>query len=271
MQLKENCWRYDTETGAFFVKYYEDSFAANKVRFIHEQLTKQKFPYIAPMTSKRATPYIVHKWIEGKPASYEKREDRTKTLAMLQALHEATIGWEGPYLPRQDLRRKWEARLSKFISKERELTPLLGANFHTIVSLGELALKKMKTPKDTTHSLLHGDVVHHNFLLGETPVLIDFDLACLGDPSEEVILWMHRVLPHMQYDVKALLYEQPYAENVRHKLAYLIYPNELLREWLYLLQISESQKEHLLKYVNPFTERSLFMWSRIMKHVHELS
>lgn len=271
MQLKENCWRYDTETGAFFVKYYEDSFTANKVRFIHEQLTQQNFPYIAPMTSKRATPYIVHKWIEGKPASYEKQEDRTKTLAMLQALHEATVGWDGPYLPRQDLRRKWEARLSKFIGKERELLPLLGSNFHTIVSLGELALKKMNTPKISPLSLLHGDVVHHNFLLGDTPVLIDFDLASLGSPSDEVVLWMHRVLPHVRYDVKALLYEQPYTEIVRHKLPYLIYPNELLREWLYLLQVNEAQKEHLLKYVNPFTERALFMWSKIMKHVHELS
>ena len=222
MQLKENCWRYDTESGAFFVKYYEDSFIANKVRFIHEQLTEQQFPYIAPVTSKRATPYIVHKWIEGKSANYEKMEDRTKTLAMLQALHEATINWDGPYLPRLDLVKKWESRLSKFIGKEKELVPLLGSNFHTIVSLGELALKKMDSPKRSTHSLLHGDVVHHNFLLGNTPVLIDFDLACIGDPADEVILWMHRVLPHMQFDVKGLLFEQPYTEIVRHKLAHLI-------------------------------------------------
>ena len=109
------------------------------------------------------------------------------------------------------------------------------------------------------------------FLLGENPVLIDFDLACLGDPAEEVILWMHRVLPHVNYNVYDLLNEQPYTEIVHQKIGYLLYPNELLREWLYLLQVNDEQREQLLQYVRPFTSRSLQMWPTLVQQVNRIA
>ena len=119
MQLKENCWRYDTEKGAFFVKYYNDAYTAEKVRLIHAKLMKNHFPYIAPITSKKGTPYIVHKWVNGRPANYENEQDRSSTLMMLKALHESNEAWDDAYIPRQNLVRKWETRLSRFKSNEK--------------------------------------------------------------------------------------------------------------------------------------------------------
>ena len=213
MQLKENCWRYDTEKGAFFVKYYNDAYTAEKVRFIHAKLMKNNFPYIAPITSKKETPYIVHKWVNGRSANFENEQDRSTTLMMLKALHECNVTWDDAYIPQQNLVKKWETRLSRFKGNEKELMPMLGRYYYTIIDLAEQALNKIKTKKNRTLKLLHGDVVHHNFLISENPVLIDFDLACLGDPAEEVILWMHRVLPHVYLVVYDLLNEQPYTEK----------------------------------------------------------
>ena len=271
MQLKENCWRYDTEKGAFFVKYYNDAYTAEKVRLIHAKLMKNHFPYIAPITSKKGTPYIVHKWVNGRPANYENEQDRSSTLMMLKALHESNEVWDDAYIPRQNLVRKWETRLSRFKSNEKALLPLLGGHYYTIIDLAEQALKKIQTKKSTELKLLHGDVVHHNFLLSENPVLIDFDLACLGDPAEEVVLWMHRVLPHVNFDVYDLLNEQPYTEIIQQKIEYLLYPNELLREWLYLLQVNDDQREQLLQYVQPFTSNSLQMSPTLMQQLNRLA
>ncbi|MFF5996867.1 aminoglycoside phosphotransferase family protein [Lysinibacillus sp. KU-BSD001] len=270
MQLKENCWRYDTEKGAFFVKYYDDAFIADKVRFIHKKLMKNHFPYIAPITSQKSTPYIVHQWVHGRPANYEKTEDRTKSLEMLKALHETNVLWKDALLPRQDLLKKWEVRFARFKNNEKELLPLMGKDFYTISNMTEQALRKIEASKTSKFTLLHGDVVHHNFLLGDQPAIIDFDLACLGDPADEVILWMHRVLPHVNYDIYALLNEQPYAEITRQKRNYLLYPNELLREWLYLLQVNEAQKEQLLQYVRPFTNQALQMWPVLRKQIDKM-
>ena len=271
MQLKENCWRYETEKGAFFVKYYNDVYTAEKVRFIHAKLMKNDFPYIAPITSKKETPYIVHKWMNGKSANFENEQDRSTTIMMLKDLHELNIAWDDTYIPRQNLVKKWEARLSRFKRNEQELYPFLGGHYYTIIDIAEHALKRIQIKKDKGLKLLHGDVVHHNFLIGEMPVIIDFDLACLGDPAEEIILWMHRVLPHVNFDVYNLLNEQPYTEIILPKIEYLLYPNELLREWLYLLQVSEEQREQLLRYVIPFTNRSLQMWPNLTQQVNRIA
>ena len=82
---------------------------------------------------------------------------------------------------------------------------------------------------------------------------------------------MHRVLPHDNFDVYDLLNEQPYTEIIQQKIEYLLYPNELLREWLYLLQVNDEQREQLLQYVQPFTSRSLQMWPTLMQQVNRIA
>ena len=79
-------------------------------------------------------------------------------------------------------------------------------------------------------TLLHGDVVHHNILRDKYGIIrfIDFDLTCTGPPGTEIALWIHRVLPQIDYDIEFLINEQPSLRNLDDcSKTLLLYPNEV--------------------------------------------
>src|SRR5690606_41006573 len=189
-------------------------------------------------------------------------------VKILKALHETNkqIEWSHyPVIPQHKLIQKWNARLERFLFQENELVRYLSHHYYDIVLYANKALKKIQqnpgpTPKKLT--LLHGDVVHHNFLITRDGMkIIDFDLSVVGDPADELILWLHRALPTVNYDLQKLLNENQYLKDTcLRKLHYLQYPNELLREWLYILQLGDIEKEAFLDYIMPFTENALRHW-----------
>ena len=77
-------------------------------------------------------------------------------------------------------------------------------------------------------TLLHGDVVHHNILRDKDGIIrfIDFDLACTGSSGTEIALWIHRVLPQIEYDINFLINEQPSL----HKLGFIFQDTSPLSE-----------------------------------------
>lgn len=246
--IKENCWKWDTATGSYFMKYYEDLWLAQKVKFIHGQLQKIAFPFHVALERNEDEHIIKQRWIEGKSANYEQFSDRAMALKALQTLHETEheINWlqfEG--LPSYDLSRKWHRRFERFVENESALTTLLGQNYKEIVKQAQWSLKQIEQMPKTKESvtLLHGDVVHHNVMInGDDVKLVDFDLAALGAASDELILWLHRALAQTDYQLTELMQAHPYLQNARHKLFYLNYPNEIMRESLFYLKLNERQK-----------------------------
>lgn len=271
MQLKRNCWKWETTSGNYFVKFYDELYNAQRVKMIYEKLKNIDFPFIAPVRSNSAPHYIVQHWLDGRQAQYEHYEDRQQVLDMIQCLHETNsiVNWSEEMIPVHNLHHKWTIRFERFLANEEKLLPLLKEQYYSIVSLTELALKKMRKVKGKKEkrTLLHGDVVHHNFLLSDTPKMIDFDLANLGEPSDEVILWLHRVLPNVDYDLSLLLKQHPYTHIAKSKLDYLLYPNELLREWLYILQVDDKQKNTLLEYLYPLTNQTFAKYPYLRKQI----
>ena len=271
MQLKRNCWKWETTSGTYFVKFYDELYNAERVKMIYEKLKKIEFPYIAPIRSNSAPHYIVQRWIDGRQAQYEYTSDRQQVLDMLQCLHETNneVNWGEEMIPVHNLPYKWSVRFPRFLANEEKLLPLLHEKYYSIVNLTEHAMKKMRKVKGKNEkkTILHGDVVHHNFLLSDTPKMIDFDLATLGEPSDEIILWLHRVLPNVDYDLSLLLQQHPYTKNAKHKLDYLLYPNELLREWLYVLQVDDKQRSVLLEYLYPLTDQTLSKYPQLIKQI----
>lgn len=49
MQIKNNIWKHETSKGTLFIKKYENSSVAQKVKLIHQQLEAIKFPYVIPL------------------------------------------------------------------------------------------------------------------------------------------------------------------------------------------------------------------------------
>ncbi|SIT82967.1 phosphotransferase [Edaphobacillus lindanitolerans] len=269
-QIKPNVWKWDVAGKGYSLKKYDSYEVAAKVRRIHTELGKVGFPHILPVVGAADERTVIQPWLENaRPADYSTRNGRARTLAVLKALHatSAVVDWQSvPGLRSYPLIAKWEDRLDRFRSRRKELEPYIGSSaFETTVFHAEEALKTIRKSYEPEEgcTLLHGDVVHHNFLKGKDGryVLIDFDLACTGPPGTETALWMHRVLPHVGYDFDYLAGERPsLARLSRSSLDLILYPNEVLREWLYLLSLDEEKRPILAGRLIQYTEKALSRW-----------
>ncbi|MFL0506647.1 phosphotransferase family protein [Ureibacillus sp. 179-F W5.1 NHS] len=280
MQIKNNIWKQETSNGTLFIKKYENVSVAEKVKSIHKQLDSIKFPYVIPLVKSKEKDLVIQLWQNNSySADFSNADQRKQSYKILKALHDTgnVIDWKSQVIfPRQHLYQKWNARYERFLINEKELIPYLQHTYYDITLFASRVLKQMRRKRHKVNgklTLLHGDVVHHNFLICEDKKmkLIDFDLAVVGDSAEEMILWMHRVLPTMDYDLKKLFKEIPYLHQLcLPKINYLQYPNELLREWLYVLQLGKYERDAFLDYLMPFTEKALRHWPDLIIETEKL-
>lgn len=246
--IKENCWKWDSPKGPYFMKYYEDDFVAQKVKSIHRELTSIKFPYHIALEENEEPHILKQRWFEGESADYKRFEHQQLSITALQKLHETNkqINWsENGALSTYRLYEKWMRRFERFVEHERELKRLLKNRYDLLVNHAFHALNSMALLPVYSEQLtiLHGDVVHHNVMVnGEVVKLIDFDLACKGEASDELVLWLHRVLPQVHYELNLLFKSHSYLKIAQEKLHYLQFPNEILRECLFYLKLNDQQK-----------------------------
>ena len=276
--IKENCWKWDAEAKSFFVKYYKYRHVAEKVKMIHKYLGSIEFPYHIELKKNYDPHIIIQPWFEAKSANYDFFDDRFQAVETLQALHETNryINWaRETLLPHYSILDKWAGRLQRFKQHEKELISFLGEDYETIIKIATTSLEKIRQipiPLEK-QTLLHGDVVHHNFLMreGEAPKLIDFDLASIGYASDEMILWLQRVLPNVSYNLVSLLQEHEYLAVTKPKLPYLLFPNEVMREALYLLRVDEGQREQFQAFLVPFIKNAIANWERLRRTISMIS
>ncbi|WP_432355759.1 phosphotransferase [Sporosarcina sp. A2] len=264
----------------YAVKRFSDIRDAEKIRALHDQLQAIQYPYCLPVTKKGNAHIVIQPWLtDSVPVNFSKKEERTASLTTLVALHETEVfvDWESlPFLKPYALLDKWRWRLYRFRSHRDQIEKFLGSETcDEIEQYAEHALMILQTAsvRAIPNTLLHGDVVHHNLL--KTPdgsvYLIDFDLACTGHPDIEIGLWLHRVLPKVDYDAMLLFSEQPRLQELGEQpIAMLQYPNELLREWSYLATLPEARQNRLADHLLPFTERALNSWPELCRFSNNL-
>lgn len=262
VQLKPNVWKWQIGPQTYSLKKYERHDDAAKIRFIHEQLKSIGADYIVAVEPYPDALVIQQPWIEsGNKVKFSQSNDRIKSLSLLQQLHATNkkIAWhKSIYFHEIDLIRKWTHRLEKWQQLESFLNQKLGASkTQKITELAKASLDQLRPIRSNRLTLLHGDIVHHNFVRDKKDHLyiIDFDLACLGPPEVELILWSHRVLPHFDYDLQALIREHPSLRKI--DWSYLLFPNELMREWLYASTLSDLQLHGFLPKLKVFTDKAL--------------
>lgn len=274
--IKENCWKWETPKGIYFMKYYEDAFTAQKVKIIHQQLEHIQFPFHLHTEPNEDMHIFKQHWYEGTSANYRFVDDQRATLTALEALHATSekIAWQDTrILPYYELREKWHRRFERFTEQEQPLKQLLQGNYEKIVTMASRALHQIDCTriKKEPVTLLHGDVVHHNFMIGDDGVkLVDFDLASLGQKTDELILWMHRVLPNTQYDVKQLFEAHPYLQQVRGKLHYLRFPNEVMREALFYLKLNPRQKQACYPFIQSIVNEVIYNEEKLVAEIEAL-
>lgn len=214
-------------------------------------------------------------WQEGsRVADFSLQSNRTDALQLLMKLHATgeLVNWQATnVLPEAKSLLKWQFRLARFQQEMPALAYYLPNNILLqLEEYGKRALEDIRKAESKLASskktLLHGDVVHHNFLIcsNQRMHLIDFDLAQLGEPEDELILWLHRVLPNIDYRLSEVMDEQTSLQVIpKEKLHRLKYPNELLREWLFILTLNRESLEPFLEYLYPFTESALTFWPEL--------
>lgn len=272
-ELKPNIWKYKYESNYYFVKRAKQLEVAEKVRTIHQQLAHFEPSLALPLVPSDDEQLIVQLWQEGShSADFSKKKDRQQSLDLLISLHDSSkkIAWQQVQgLHQHSQLLKWQMRLMRFKSRRNEIRAFLTKEeVAQILKYSEKSLRliEMEDVEENELTLLHGDVVHHNFLWCTDGKLrfIDFDLAHIGEADDEYVLWLHRVLPAVDYDLEKLIVELPQLKRLdKRKLHRLKFPNELLREWLYVLDLPLNQQMVFLDYLLPFTKRALTYWPRL--------
>ncbi|TQR19213.1 hypothetical protein FG384_13450 [Psychrobacillus vulpis] len=259
------------------MKKYPTLEQAEKIRLIHNELEKLEKPFVLPVVESTQDDFIIQPWFKGTHSvDYGSESDRKEVYTLLNRLHETNrkINWEDHSLLQPfHLISKWQNRSMKMKEISYFIEFYLGIN-ETMILLqyGEVALNNMQSFKNKDITILHGDVVHHNFLSNDSAYkIIDFDLAVVGPREMEEILWMHRVLPAIDYDIHFLLSEFPSLEKVvlKHKEA-LMYPNELYREWLYAYALPLERKQKFIDQLIPYTNKALTEWPKLCYNLSQL-
>ncbi|MBD7943759.1 hypothetical protein MKZ20_12210 [Psychrobacillus sp. FSL K6-2684] len=276
-QIKKNVWKWKNEDGIFSVKKYTSGEQAAKIRYIHDELYRLEKPFVLPIIPSTQQDYIIQPWFKNnRTVSYKDKKDRSETYSLLKRMHSTRkkIEWEKSNLLYPfNLISKWQTRFLKVDEIAPFIESYIGFNkTKLLVQYGDMALQNIRPFSMKNPTLLHGDVVHHNFLANDfTYKIIDFDLAVLGPRETEYILWIHRVLPEMEYDIELFLNEFPELEKTvaKYKEA-IMYPNELYREWLYAFALPGERKQKFINQLIPYTNKALTNWPSLCYNLSQL-
>lgn len=276
-QIKKNVWKWENENGLFSVKKYPTIEQAEKIRLIHKELDQHYVPFILPVIDSKQDDFVIQPWFKGThPVDYNNKADRLEVYSLLDQLHDTNevIDWEKQRLLQPfDLVSKWHTRSLKMKEIAYFVEHYLGVKkTKMLLQYGDIALMNMKPFSHKKRTLLHGDVVHHNFLSNDSGYkMIDFDLAVIGPKEMEEILWIHRVLPAINYDILFLLHEFPSLEGVVAKnKETIMYPNELYREWLYAFALPTDRKQKFIDQLIPYSAKALTAWPTLCYNLSRL-
>lgn len=279
-KINKSVWKLEEGGNCFSIKRYDSSLIAVKVKNIHETLHSLSFPYIVPVLSHEDHLTFMQPWlVNAKSVSFKSRADRTDSLEALHALHEtsSTVDWPAaPYLHVYPLVKKWEDRLIRFEAIREACEVYIGKSHVDEILLH--AIQALKIVRKTYNveandTLLHGDVVHHNILRDQDGLIrfIDFDLASIGPAGTEIALWIHRVLPQIDYNLAYLMEEQPSLQKLdKSSKALLLYPNELLREWIHFFSLPQTVQQRQLSNLLIFTKSALSHWPKLWYNVERM-
>lgn len=265
--IKPNVWRLREDGRDVVIKAYAHLEVYMKVKAVHQQLAELNFQSTIPAEFDDENQMIIQPFYAAtKQTNFCDPSVRKETRAVLEQLHDTEqqeTWWKQMALPASSLYLKWQLRLSRIMATEDLLIRYFGKEA-VLYSMeqAELAMDEF-IHYETQHTLIHGDIAHHNFLIGPQGMkIIDFDLASYTDPDEEWILLLQRFMPFADYDLQVLIDEQPdFLRVIEEQPSGLRYPNEMFREWLAFLQKPHKKKqERLLAFTAKAIENHRRLW-----------
>ncbi|WP_226583348.1 phosphotransferase [Halobacillus litoralis] len=243
---------------------YAEKVAARPVPFYQGKYT----------VGKLGCDWVLFERIEGRHADFDSHRDRKSAVRILHHFHRTTKGIAVLSIPKDPLYVKWERRLAQFEDTKdvftdfgrralfQELTICMNKQLEQFKGYpwGEIEEKAWEN-----HEWLHGDVAHHNFMVGtdKQMKLIDFDLLHTGPRVYDHIQLAQRFLPYVELQRSTLIQYFPHVEDREIWWKGVLVPADLLREWLYgyrqCMREEASIARHMRKLEKAWENRKKFV------------
>lgn len=285
--IKDGVWLCETDRVKWILKEFPSPSRLKLQIKLTELLLSHQFPHtyqFHPIHAKKEIfinqrTYGLIEYIErnkeGKRLTYHTHEYRKQALKLLKKFHHVTETFSKDF--KKDLHvfnqiKKWQSRLREFKENEKYLEKWLPKKYYlSLLYWSEWSLENMLKNKEyflkKPYCIIHGDVAHHNFILGNDHLyLIDFDLVKMAPDFIDDLQFCNRILPHMDWSLEELSLYKPLEKHLKEKafLSALIYPTDLLREWNYFLKY-EQGKGKLSSFLTEITFREFDQRERFVK------
>ncbi|MGE8206103.1 phosphotransferase [Heyndrickxia sp. NPDC080065] len=198
--------------------------------------------------------------------TYQTSQERNEALILLDHFHKTTAMFLNEFeskLQIFDQIRKWEIRLNEFIVNIPLVKKFIQPYYIEVyLEWAKWSFANMKKHQayfnKKPNCIIHGDVAHHNFLIGKNQQLyiIDFDLIHLALPNIDYLQFSNRILPNISWSCNELYRYEILKEYLKDKpfLFALVFPTDILREWnRYIKWINNSKDDGYLKYLDKIT------------------
>jgi thiamine kinase-like enzyme len=247
MKLRENVYLVYSYKDIFILKGFANKnrllLQKNFTNYLRETgFTQSYIFYDEPANFKHSNSYFA--WIEyihpsSEKFSYKQVKDRQEGLQLLTKYHLAAADFEHLNKTTYNQLKKWKERLSLFKKNIQVLEKYVSQKILSAwLYWGYWAIEGMEKYEhllwDDIHTVIHGDVAHHNFLRktnGEL-YLIDFDLISYGPALFDYLQYGNRILPYIQNEDE--LWDYPQFNQYKNNRAFLYalaFPADIFREW----------------------------------------
>jgi NAD+ synthase len=206
-------------------------------------------------------------FIEGRRLFFDQKEDRDAAIERLNHFHNQAVGVRINGQRKRSYSKKMEHRYDRFVKTKQlfiQHNLLLFFNkidkqLKTIMEFAKkLNWSKMEYKAERRKTVIHGDSASHNFIRSKdgNVYLLDFDLIHYAPYVYEWIQLAQRFMYDgemelddlYQYDVFKELEEDPFF------LQGILFPGDLMREWLHFIRNQPSQQE-IAQYLETFEEQ----------------
>ncbi|WP_188453522.1 phosphotransferase [Virgibacillus oceani] len=260
--IKSTVILVETETGSKFIlkKHSKKVVVDQQWEFFANGRSSVVIPFIRFPNGKKFLVTSEHYWtiapfVEGIKLNYGLISDRKACITTLRSFHDNAQGIKvSNPIKRKLFYNRWYNRLQSFKRTneyfvkngfESLFTDIVQTTETQLLIVSELPWRKLEQKAEQQHSWIHGDVASHNFIRNNNIYLIDFDLLAQSPIIYDYIQLAQRFLPHLDWDLEALLAYQMVEENqFKNWILAMAVPSDVLREWLHYLSGSSPMPIH---------------------------
>jgi hypothetical protein len=254
LKIKPNIYEIHTNNGQYILKRFTNKDKLLIQVDLHRYLLNRSYYNITPFLSFSPNVHYIEdeqfywgimKKVHSVPFTFQEENDRADALTLLLKFQEASLGFAHTAhysIPTFHLYERWSNRLHIFQSVSNVRNPIPYDVYKLLIQWGEWTLTNLSTKKlmdieyqsNKKGKLIHGDCASHNFLRNKEGQLVmtDLDLIAIAPFEYEMIQFVNRIMPHLNWSYSRLKRIQSIQPLLRKDwfLTSLLFPFDWYRE-----------------------------------------